>query len=79
MPAFTTPDPCKTIIKDAAIEVAGYNVFHIGPKKARLLCKPIIMNLFQSLKMILNTLIILGCLRVTWLRDSRFVWHGLSL
>jgi hypothetical protein len=58
MPAFTTPDPCKTVMKDAAIEVAVYNVFDARPEKTKMLCKTIIMNLFQHLEMIFNTLII---------------------
>ena len=56
MPAFTTPYPCKTVMKDAAIKIAIYNVFDIRPEKAILLCKPTIMNLLQRLEMVFNAL-----------------------
>jgi hypothetical protein len=56
---FTTFDPCKAIVQDAAIKIAINNLFHIGPKKAILLGKALIIDLLQCLKMILNTLIIL--------------------
>ena len=45
-------------MKDAAIEVAVYNMFDIRSEKAIVLCKPIIMNLFQQLEIVFNTLII---------------------
>ena len=76
--AFATFDTCKTIMKDAAIKIAVYNVFHIGAEKAILLGELIIIDLFERPKMVLNTLIILGCLRVAWLIDSRCAGHSLS-
>ena len=79
MPAFTTPYACKTVMKDAAIEVAVYNLFDIRPEKAVLLCKPIIMNLPQRLEMVFNTLIIFRKFRFPWFVDSRCAGHGLSL
>ena len=77
--ALATPDTRKTIMKDAAIKIAVYNVFHIGTEKAILLCEPVIINLFQRIKMIFNALIILGYLRITWLICGRCVGHGFSL
>ena len=65
-------------MKDAAIKIAVYNVFHIGAEKAILLCEPVIIDLFPRLKMVFNTLIILGCLWIAWLIDSRCVGHSLS-
>ncbi len=59
MAAIATPDTCKAIVQDAAIKIAINNLFHIGPKKAILLGKALIIDLLQCLKMILNTLIIL--------------------
>jgi len=38
--------------------IAVNNVFDIGPEKAILLCEPIILNLFQHLVVVFNTLII---------------------
>ena len=58
MAAISMPDPCKTIMKDTAIEIAINNVFDIGLEKAILLCESIIMNLFQHLEMVFNALII---------------------
>jgi hypothetical protein len=65
-------------MKDAAIKIAVHNVFHIGAKKAILLGEPIIIDLSQDLKILLNTLIIRECLRVAWLIDSRCIGHRLS-
>jgi len=79
MPAFTTPYPCKTVMKDAAIEVAVYNVFHIGAEKAILLCEPIIIDLFQRLKLVFNALIILRRLRIARSVNSRGFSHRLPL
>ena len=39
MPTFSTFDPCKAIVKDAAIEVAINYLFYIGPEKAIALLK----------------------------------------
>jgi hypothetical protein len=77
--AFATSDTCKTIMKDTAIKIALYNVFHIGTEKAILLCEPVIMNLLQCLEMIFNALIIFRKFRFAWSVDSRCVGHGLSL
>jgi hypothetical protein len=46
-------------MNDAAIEVAVNNLSHIGPEKAILLGKALIIDLFQRFKIILNTLVIL--------------------
>ena len=51
-------------MEDAAIEVAIDDLPHIRPKKTILFGKAVVVNLFKSLKMILNTLIIL---RFQWL------------
>ena len=45
-------------MEDATIEVAIDNLSHIGPEKAILLGKALIIDLLQRLKLILNTLII---------------------
>ena len=58
MAAIATPDTCKAIVQDAAIKIAIDDLSDIGPKKAILLGKALIIGLFQCLKMILNTLII---------------------
>jgi len=49
----------KAVMEDATIEVAIDNLSDIGPKKAILLGKALIIDLLQRLKVILNTLIIL--------------------
>jgi len=66
-------------MKDAANEVAVYNVFYIRPEKTILLCKPPIINLLQQLKMIFNALIIFRKFRFSWFVDSRCAGHGLPL
>ncbi len=57
MPAVSAFDPCKAIVRDAAIQIPINDLFHIGPEKAILLCKPRIINLFKRLEMVFNTLI----------------------
>ena len=56
--------PGKTIMQDAAIEITKNDHFDIRTKKTILFGKTVVVNLFKSLKMILNTLIIL---RFLWL------------
>jgi hypothetical protein len=59
-----TFDPCKPIVEDAAIQEAMNHLFHIGTKKAVPGCEPVVIDLLQRLKVILNTLIILRLLRL---------------
>ncbi len=39
-------------MQDTAIKIAVNDLFHIGPEKAILLCKPLIIDLFKRLEMI---------------------------
>jgi hypothetical protein len=56
--------PGEAVMEDAAIEVTVNNLFDIRTQKTILFGKTVVINLFKSLKMILNTLIIL---RFLWL------------
>jgi hypothetical protein len=55
--------PGKAVMKDAAIEVSANDPFDIRAQKTVMFGKTVLINLFKSLKMIFNTLII-----------SRFLW-----
>ncbi len=46
-------------MENAAIEIAINDLSHVGPKKAILLGKALIIDVLQRLEVILNTLIIL--------------------
>ena len=50
-------------MEDATIQIAVNNLSHIRAEKAILLGKTLIIDLLKSLKMILNTLVVLGVLR----------------
>ena len=56
MAAVFASEPGEAIMEDAAIEIAVNDQFDIRPKEAILPGKTLIINLFKSLKMILNTL-----------------------
>jgi len=58
-------------MENAAIKVTVNHPFDIGTKKAILFGKTVVVNLFKSLEMILNALIIW---RLLWL--SRSVYGG---
>jgi hypothetical protein len=67
IPAF---HPGKAVMQDAAVEVPVNNRFYIRTQKTILLGKTVVVDLFKSLKMIFNTLIIL---RFLWL--SRAIYR----
>jgi len=64
MAAFPTFDSCKPIMEDAAIEKAVNHLSYIGTEKPVAGCESLIIDLLQSLKVIFNTLIILGLMRL---------------
>ena len=72
--AVSTPDACKAIMKDAAIEVAINHLSHIGPEKAILLGKALIVELFQRFKMVFNALVILRSLGIA----RTIYWGGVG-
>jgi len=51
--------PGDAVMQDTAIEVTVNDHFDIRTQKTILFGKTVVINLFKSLKMILNTLIIL--------------------
>jgi len=57
--AASTFDPCKNIVQDAAVQKSVDDLFDIGTEKAVPGCEPVVIDLLQRLKVILNTLIIL--------------------
>ena len=67
----------KAIMEDATVKIAINDLSHIGPEKAILLGKALIVDLFQRFKIVLNALIILRVLWFTWLISGRRVGHGL--
>ena len=59
MVAILAFNPSKAIMEDATIKIAVNDLSHIGPEKAILLGKTLIIDLFKFFKMIFNTLIVL--------------------
>jgi hypothetical protein len=74
IPAF---HPGKAVVQDAAVKKAVNHLSHVGPEKAVLFGKAIIVNLFQRFKMVLYTLIILGLLWFARLVNCRCGGHFL--
>ena len=60
MAAVFASYPGEAVMEDAAIEITVNHPFDIGTKKAIPFGKTVVVNLFKSLEMILNTLIILS-------------------
>ena len=77
MATVTASDSGKSIMEDATVKITVNNLLHIRPKETVLLGKALIIDLFKSLKMILNTLVVLGVLRFSGAIYGRGVWHGL--
>ena len=73
--AIPASDPGKAVMEDAAIEVTVNDRFDIRKKKAILFGKTVVVDLLKSLKMILNTLIILRFLWVARAIYRRDVGH----
>jgi hypothetical protein len=71
MPAVFASDSGEAVMEDATIEVTVNDHFDVRTKKSILFGKTVVVNLFKSLEMILNTLIIL---RFLWL--SRAIYGG---
>lgn len=67
----------KAIMEDATVKIAINDLSHIGPEKAILLGKALIVDLFQRFEIVLNALIILRVLWFTWLINGRRAGHGL--
>ncbi len=63
-------------MKDAAIKEPVDNMPHIWAEEPVLLGEPLIIDLFQHLKVVLNALIILRVMWFTWLINGRRVGHG---
>jgi len=61
--AVFASNPGEAVMENAAIEVTVNDPFDIRTKKSILFGKTVVVNLFKSLKMLLNALIIL---RVLW-------------
>jgi hypothetical protein len=76
MAAVFASNSGEAVMENAAIEVTVDDHFDIRRKKAILFGKTVVVNLFKSLVMILNTLIILRIMWFTWLINWRRVGHG---
>ena len=77
MSTFSTFNPCKAIVQDAAIKIAVNDLSHIGPEKAILLGKTLVIDLLKRLEMVFNALVILRILRLARTINRRRVGHGL--
>ena len=69
MAAVFASHPGEAIMEDAAIEVTVNDPFDIRTQKTILFGKTVVVDLFKSLEMIFNTLIIL---RFLWLARAIF-------
>ncbi len=58
MTTIATPDTCKTVVQDSAIQIAVNHLLHIRPEKSVLFRKTLVIDLLQRFKMTLNALII---------------------
>ena len=77
MATVATSDAGKAIMEDATIQIAVYHLFHIRPEKAIALDKALIIDLLKSLKIILNTLVVLGVPGSSRPIEGGGVGHGL--
>ncbi len=59
MSAILSPDPGESVMEDATVEIAIDDLLYIRTEKAILPGKEVVINLLKSLKMVLNTMIIL--------------------
>jgi hypothetical protein len=75
MATIAAPDTCKAVVQDAAVQVPVDHLLHIRSEEAILLGEMIIVDLFKSLKMVLNTAVILGILWLSRAIYSRDVGH----
>jgi hypothetical protein len=57
--AILAPDPGESVMEDATVEIAIDDLLYIRAGKAILPGKEVVINLLKSLKMVLNTMIIL--------------------
>jgi len=69
MAAIGAADSGKAVMEDAAVQKTVNHLFDIGPKNPVSSGEPFIIDLIERLKIILNTLIILGLLRSSGLVD----------
>jgi hypothetical protein len=69
MTTVTAPHSSKAVVEDAAFKVAVNYLSYIGAEKAILPGKALVIDLFKSFEMILNTPVIL---RILWL--SRMIY-----
>ena len=64
MAAISAPNPGKTVFQNTAIQIAVYDLLNVGSKETVLPCEPPVIDLLESFKMILNTLVIGRVLRI---------------
>ena len=76
MAAAFTFDPCKAVMEDAAVQKTIDDLFDVWPEKAVFGCKPVVIDLLQRLKVILNTLIILRGYSIDIPFKSAQHWRG---
>ena len=75
MTAFFTFHPREAVMQDAAVQETVNHLFHIGPEKPVPGGEPLIIDLFQRLKVVLNALIVLRLLRLAGAVDRGCVGH----
>jgi len=77
MAAVSTFHTSKAIVQDTAIKIAIDNLSHIRPEKAILSFKALFIDLFKCFKMVFNTAIIRGILRIARPVGRRNFGHDL--
>ena len=69
-------DSDKTVMQIAAVEIPINDLFHIWAKRAILLLKPILINLFKGLEMILNAPVVRRTMRMARTVNRGRIQHG---
>lgn len=69
MPGVFAYDPREAVMEDAAVQKTVNDLFDIRTQKAVPCCESLVIDLIERLKIILNTLIILGRLSPSGLVD----------
>ena len=64
MTTVLTSDPGKAIFQNAAVQIAVNDLFNVGAKETVLPFEPLVIDLFEGLKMVLHALVIWRVLRI---------------
>ncbi len=75
MAAISTPDTRKAAFQDAASQVEVNNLLDIRSEELIFLCELIVIDMFQFLKFVLDTLVVLGFLGLSGMVNRGYAGH----